>query len=935
MEWLPVKMSFMKSHFVGACLAFCLALNSTRAGVVINEIFYNGPDEEQNVEFVELYNPSDAAVNLSGWRLDKDVEFTFPAGTTLAADGYLVLAAEAESFRQAYGTDPAGVFKGRLGHRAGRIRLVNAKGKKVDQVRYKDQAPWPTGADGYSASLERICPMVDGEKPENWAASPLPPDEPRPSGTPGKRNVNYAAVLPPVIAGVTFLPERPLPGQAVTVRAEVKDASGVGEVTVRFRGVSSPGADVKEMVVPMTGDGPHYVATIPGQANNQLVRFVVQATNRKGATRVWPAMGEPRPAVSFLVHEPFQLGKVPLAFVMNTDANEAKSMEKHLRSPNQRGFTEEDQIRMMTRMQLEAGLDLAPVWFELAGAKATSIDRLAALRTVITNRAAVAEKLITETLESGDLKEKAKTIPDLARTFQNELTEDLAFRIDEAQKKRITGLQDEALKAIAGGPRGFTADMLLKRFLNLESSFYRITTRADITQAQLERAADLFRSAVAQRAALTNIAQALIDGRGDFMDFREKTQTINEDIAKKLKGVLTADQNRDWSRWRKQAEAFMPGQGRSKEPQPPQGRSAFLYVDPQTREAELYDFVTVTERNAGLNIHFHKDRLFRKMSTLNVLFESNDRFVLAEPLAYEFYRRLDNAAPLAGYLRLQVDGNPMGYYEYIEQPNRSFLQRNRLGGDGNLYKILWFESGVTGQHEKKTNRQSGHDDIVQLVDLLEKSKANPDEQWAVIRKHFNVEQVINYFAANMCLSHWDGFFNNYFTYHDPVRGKWEMYPWDQDKTWGFYDGLPEGEQFYDMPITFGMEGDIPPGWPKDRPAPRGFGEGPQWWRPGGYFSKPLLANPQFRKHFLARTREILDSIYTERVFFPLIDSTVEQLRDEVRLRAELRHEPPEEAVERLKRNAQSLKEHLLKRRKFLLEQDEIRSAGKYVRSELN
>src|SRR4029078_238261 len=134
--------------------------------------------------------------------------------------------------------------------------------------------------------------------------------------------------------------------------------------------------------------------------------------------------------------------------------------------------------------------------------------------------------------------------------------------------------------------------------------------------------------------------------------------------------------------------------------------------------------------------------------------------------------------------------------------------------------MLWYGRGIVGQHEKKTNLQSGHDDLIQLVNLLEKTKADSNQQWEVIQAHFNLPQVINYFAVNMCLSHWDGFFNNYFTYHDTEgSGKWEMYPWDQDKTWGFYDGMPEGEVFFDMPLTMGMEGDRPPGWPKDRPTP--------------------------------------------------------------------------------------------------------------------
>src|SRR5207253_1796766 len=175
----------------------------------------------------------------------------------------------------------------------------------------------------------------------------------------------------------------------------------------------------------------------------------------------------------------------------------------------------------------------------------------------------------------------------------------------------------------------------------------------------------------------------------------------------------------------------------------------------------------------------------------------------------------------------------------------------------------------------------GYDDLVKVVDELNKTKG--DAQWAVIKKNFAVEQVANYFAGNMVLSHWDGFFNNYFTYHDiHGTGKWTMYPWDQDKTWGYHDGIRGYEVFIDMPVTFGMANDRPPGWPKDRPPPAFFFAGPVWWRPGGHFSKPLLANPQFRKLFLARTRELLEKVYTEKEIFPLIKATGERIEEEVK-----------------------------------------------------
>jgi hypothetical protein len=160
-----------------------------------------------------------------------------------------------------------------------------------------------------------------------------------------------------------------------------------------------------------------------------------------------------------------------------------------------------------------------------------------------------------------------------------------------------------------------------------------------------------------------------------------------------------------------------------------------------------------------------------------------------------------------------------------------------------------------------------------------------------------------------------------------------MYPWDQDKTWGYHDAIRGYEVFYDMPTTFGMKGDRPPGYPKNLPAPQNFSTA-SWWRPGGHFSQPLLANPQFRKLFLARTKELLETVYTEEVFFPLIDKMGDRVKEDVRIRAQIRGENPKQSAEHLRRNLESLKEHLTKRRKFLLEQDEIKKAGKFDRKVL-
>src|SRR5262249_10232341 len=131
----------------------------------------------------------------------------------------------------------------------------------------------------------------------------------------------------------------------------------------------------------------------------------------------------------------------------------------------------------------------------------------------------------------------------------------------------------------------------------------------------------------------------------------------------------------------------------------------------------------------------------------------------------------------------------------------------------------------------------------------------------------------------------------------------------------------------DMPLTFGMTGDKPPGWPQFLPVPPGFGFGAVWWRPPGYFSGPLLANAKFRALFLARTSELVEKVDTNEVFFPLTKAMGERLEEEVQVRAKALGQDPRQASEHLRRNLDSLRDHLTKRRQFLLAQDEIKKAG--------
>jgi len=151
-----------------------LALRS-EAHVVINEIFYHAPDDINDLEYIELHNTGDEAVDLSGWSFTKGIKFKFDGGTQIPARGFVVLCSSRKLFGGFYNAAVAAEFKSRLSNKGERLELSDARGRVVDAVRYQDSAPWPLGADGLSGSLERICPDAGGDNPANWACSPLSP----------------------------------------------------------------------------------------------------------------------------------------------------------------------------------------------------------------------------------------------------------------------------------------------------------------------------------------------------------------------------------------------------------------------------------------------------------------------------------------------------------------------------------------------------------------------------------------------------------------------------------------------------------------------------------------------------------------------------------------------------------------------------------------
>ena len=107
-------------------------LPARQTNVVINEIMCDPPLASQG-EFVELFNRGPTDMDLSGWRFEGGIEFTFPATTRIQSGGFLVVARDATWVRAVYGEIPVvGNFGRKLSKRGDLLRLADGRGNLAD-----------------------------------------------------------------------------------------------------------------------------------------------------------------------------------------------------------------------------------------------------------------------------------------------------------------------------------------------------------------------------------------------------------------------------------------------------------------------------------------------------------------------------------------------------------------------------------------------------------------------------------------------------------------------------------------------------------------------------------------------------------------------------------------------------------------------------------
>jgi hypothetical protein len=127
---------------------------------------------ESDEEWIELYNRSNHAVDLTDWDVSGGLKYEFAAGTTIPAGGYLVVANNPAALLTKYpGISVVGGFTGGLNNVDDRVVLEDNHNNPADEVHYFEAGRWAAAADGGGSSMELRDPNADNAQAEAWGAS--------------------------------------------------------------------------------------------------------------------------------------------------------------------------------------------------------------------------------------------------------------------------------------------------------------------------------------------------------------------------------------------------------------------------------------------------------------------------------------------------------------------------------------------------------------------------------------------------------------------------------------------------------------------------------------------------------------------------------------------------------------------------------------------
>jgi uncharacterized repeat protein (TIGR01451 family) len=162
--------------------------------VIISEVAWSGTSASSADEWIELHNPSNSPVDLTGWQLTIGNDNVIALNGAIAAQGFFLLERTADDTISDIPADQ--IYTGSLNNAGETLSLYDSGNMLIDTVN-SDGGPWPAGvASPDYLSMERSAPQAP-DADENWLSNNmvtrngLDTDGMPINGTPGQPNAAW------------------------------------------------------------------------------------------------------------------------------------------------------------------------------------------------------------------------------------------------------------------------------------------------------------------------------------------------------------------------------------------------------------------------------------------------------------------------------------------------------------------------------------------------------------------------------------------------------------------------------------------------------------------------------------------------------------------------------------------------------------------------
>jgi spore coat protein H len=178
---------------------------------------------------------------------------------------------------------------------------------------------------------------------------------------------------------------------------------------------------------------------------------------------------------------------------------------------------------------------------------------------------------------------------------------------------------------------------------------------------------------------------------------------------------------------------------------------------------------------------------------INLLKHPFDLTRVRNALSFELFRSIPNLVSVrTGWVHLVVNAIDRGLYEWVEDPNATFLAARGLDPNGSLYMARTFSfdpiDDATAADANKMGgivSSHGNGDLAKLRRMVAAVNDETRPINDVIARHFDRDNYVTWLAANVLSADFDSTSQNFMLFSAPDAERWLFLPWDYDGAWGW------------------------------------------------------------------------------------------------------------------------------------------------------